>query len=620
MANKLYILGISAFYHDSAIAILDLQGEIIFASHEERFSRVRHDKSFPSMALKYACEKFSLDNSNVIKIVFYENPSLKLDRQLNSIINAKSSRSIKGSTIIDLSINRYDSINILSNYLSYTFPDYDFSKKLMFANHHDAHAASSFFASGFQESALMVVDGVGEYATTSMGYADPSSFKIYTHAIFPNSLGLFYSAFTRFCGFKVNSGEYKFMGLAPYGNPKYLDLILEKILRLTSEDNIFDLNASYFNDFVTPDILSENLIELFKIMPLNSDADFTQDHLDLAASVQKALEIVLLRLAKLTKIKFSSNNLCYAGGVALNCVANTKLRRESVFSNLFIQPASGDAGGSLGAAYLGLHEHLDRNFFNINSKYNFYDRMKGAFLGASFSSEEIDSFIEKYQLVVHRLPEGKFFEKIAELLNQTAVIGIFQGPAEFGPRALGGRSIIADPRCNDMLRRLNQSTKKREPFRPFAPAVLDCKIHEWFDSDQVDPYMLTTSFIKENKRLMTPQELLAIPGLRKREYNISEVSAITHVDFSARVQSVSNETNPFFYKIISAFFKKTGIPMVINTSFNVRGQPIVNDPLHALECFCTTDMDVLVLGDVLVLKEEQSNELFLMFESQVGED
>ena len=593
MVRTTYILGISAYYHDSA-AVLLKDGEIVAAGQEERFTRIKGDASFPSEAVAFCLARAGITIDQVDHVGFYDKPLLKFERILETYLSIAprgfGSFLKAGPLWIKEKLFQRDDI---ANELGY-------EGDILFAEHHESHAASAFFPSPFSEAAILTMDGVGEWATTSIGVGGDNDLEILSELHWPDSLGLVYSAFTYYTGFKVNSGEYKVMGLAPYGEPKYLDLILEHLMDLR-EDGSFRLNQKYFNYLSGLTMTSPEFDELFGGPRREAETRISQREMDLARSVQDACEEVVLRMARTAHEKSGSKNLCLAGGVALNCVANGRVLREGPFENLWIQPAAGDAGGALGVAQLIWHRHLEKPQ-NLNGK---RDGMGGAYLGPSFSPEDISRRLDRLGAKYQHLEREELLDRTAGLIADANVIGWFNGRMEFGPRALGSRSIIGDPRSPEMQTKMNLKIKFRESFRPFAPSVLEHRASDYFDLDAESPYMLLVSPVKEERRLSMTEEETELFGIEKLNIPRSDVPAITHVDYSARVQTVSKERSPDYFDLITKFEEHTGCSLVVNTSFNVRGEPIVCTPEDAYVCFMRTDMDYLVVGSYLLDKREQ---------------
>jgi len=599
-----YILGISCFYHDSAAALLN-NGEILSAVQEERFSRKKHDSSFPLNAIRYCLKSQNIDFRDIKLIVYYEKPLLTFERLLETYLGVapRGGRSFIAAMQVWLKEKLFLKSELkkhLENLQKELVPEIDTDlPDLLFSEHHQSHAAAAFYPSPFEEAVVLCMDGVGEWATTSTWIGKNNEIKPFWQISFPHSLGLLYSAFTYYCGFKVNSGEYKLMGLAPYGQPKYVREIKDKLIDI-KDDGTFNLDISYFKYHRGFRMTSRKFHKLFGAPPRGIESELTQFHMDLAASIQVVTEEIVIKLAKSLQKETGIKNICLAGGVALNCVANGKLLEEKLFNDIWIQPASGDAGSALGAALIGWHQHL-----NENRKPNPNDSMKGTYLGCEFSNEEIISYLEKINAPFQTLEDKELFEKLAKILEEGKVIGWFNGPMEFGPRALGGRSIIGDPRNQEMQSVMNLKIKYRESFRPFAPSVLEEDVSNQFELNTKSPYMLLVAPVKNKLCKQMTQEQQQLFGIEKLNIPRSSLPAITHVDYSARVQTVSEKTNPRYYKLINAFKEKTGCPTIVNTSFNVRGEPIVCTPQDAYRCFMRTEMDVLVLQNQILLKSEQ---------------
>jgi len=597
----MYILGISSYYHDSGACLLH-DGKILSAVQEERFSRIKHDNSFPHQAIQYCIKQAGIEPLEIDNIVFYEKPFLKFERLLETYLAfaPRGFRSFASAMPIWIKEKLYQKYNLVKSLENSLDPDIDWSKKLLFSEHHLSHAASAFYPSPFKEAAVLTLDGVGEWTTTSLAVGDGKDLTVLKEIHFPHSLGLLYSAFTYYTGFKVNSGEYKVMGLAPYGEPKYVDLIKDNLIQI-KEDGSFHLDMSYFDFCIGLTMTNEKFHELFGGPPRESEAELSQREMDIAASVQKVTEEVLIKLAKNIAKETGKKNLCLAGGVALNCVANGILSREKIFENIWVQPAAGDAGGALGAALATWHlaHGRERNVMTCR------DEMRGSYLGPSFTNNEIEDFLIQAGAIFHKLDEEELIDRVANALSTEKAVGWMQGRMEFGPRALGNRSIIADPRSALMQRQLNLKVKYRESFRPFAPSILREHVGEWFEHEGDSPYMLLVANVKDGKRLEMSAEQQALFGIEKLNVPRSSVPAITHVDYSARIQTVHADTNPKYHALITRFNEITGCPLVVNTSFNVRGEPIVCSPADAFKCFMGTELDVLALGNYLLLKEEQ---------------
>jgi carbamoyltransferase len=601
----MYILGISAFYHDSAACLLR-DGEIIAAAQEERFTRQKHDPGFPHQAIKYCLEEAGIAPADIANVVFYEKPFVKFERLLETYLAFAPTGFRSFATAMPLWIKeKLFQKSILANELSATLgEDVNWRERLLFSEHHLSHAASAFYPSPFERAAVLTLDGVGEWTTTSVAVGNGKDLKVIKEIHFPHSLGLLYSAFTYYTGFKVNSGEYKVMGLAPYGEPRYADLIKEKLIKV-AEDGSFQLDMSYFNFATGLTMTNKKFEALFGGPARTSESDLGQREMDLAASVQKVTEEIVVQIAKGIAKETGEKNLCLAGGVALNCVANGILLRESIFENIWIQPAAGDAGGALGAAlsvwYL--------NHAEDRAPPKGRDAMQGSYLGPSFSDDEIEAELTACGAKFQRLDEASLIDQVAAALADEKAIGWMQGRMEFGPRALGGRSIIADPRSTVMQKQLNLKVKYRESFRPFAPSVLAEHVGDWFEHESDSPYMLLVADVKDDKRLAMTDAENALFGIEKLNVPRSSVPAITHVDYSARIQTVHDDTNPRYHAVISKFHEKTGCPLVVNTSFNVRGEPIICTPTDAFKCFMGTEMDVLAVGNFLLVKDEQDDAL-----------
>ena len=603
-SNSKKILGLSCFYHDSA-ASLTINGEIICAVQEERFSRKKHDSAFPELSIKHILEENKLTINDIDLVVYYEKPLLTFERLLETYL-AVSPRGIR-SFISAMKVWIKEKLFLKSNLkkllisLQENSPNIEKKKfpKLLFSEHHLSHAASAFYPSPFKDAAILCMDGVGEWATTSGWLGSGNKINPLWEINFPHSIGLLYSAFTYYCGFKVNSGEYKLMGLAPYGEPKYTQIIKDNLIDI-KEDGSFRLNMSFFKYHRGFRMTSTKFERLFKRPARKRESKLTQFHMDLASSIQKITEEIVIALAKSLKKESGSKNLCLSGGVALNCVANGKLISEKIFENIWVQPASGDAGSSLGASLLGYYDYL-KNKRAINGN----DSMKGTYLGPSFSNDEIIKFLSTTEAKYQSLEDNKLLPLLANLLNDGKVIGWFNGKLEFGPRALGGRSIIGDPRNKEMQSIMNLKIKFRESFRPFAPSILKEDISSQFELNQESPYMLIVAPVKRNICIKESKEEENLFGIDRLKVNRSKIPAVTHIDYSARIQTVDKKTNKRYYDLINEFKKLTGCPSIVNTSFNVRGEPIVCTPEEAYKCFLRTEMDVLVLENQLLLKNEQ---------------
>jgi len=597
------ILGISAFYHDSSACIL-INGKIIAAAQEERFSRIKHDSSYPHNAIEFVLKYANLKLSEVDQIVFFEKPFLKFERLLETYVAFAPKGFVSFAKAMPLWIKeKLFQKNLLFNKLKNHDQNYKSDENIFFSDHHLSHASSAFFPSPFEEAVVLTADGVGEWATTTVAVGKDNNLEIKKEIHFPHSLGLLYSAFTYYTGFKVNSGEYKLMGLAPYGNPIYQDKV--KNLIDLKDDGTFRLDQTYFNYATGLTMTNKKFHNLFGQKPRDSKNEkITQFHMDVAASIQKVTEEIMISLVKSIRKEYGIKNLCLAGGVALNCVANGKILKEKIFDNIWIQPAAGDAGGSLGAV-LALW-HIDQG---NKRTVNLTDDMQGSYLGVEYSQEEIERELKAIGANFETLKYEELIERTAKYLSDEKAIGWFQGRMEFGPRALGARSILGDPRSDKMQKNLNLKVKYRESFRPFAPSVLREDLSKWFDMNVDSPYMLLVANINPNKKIKMNDEQKNLFGIDKLNIKRSDIPAVTHVDYSARVQTVTKNTNNRFYDLISKFKELTGCPVIVNTSFNVRGEPIVNTPTDAFNCFMGTDLDYLVIGDCILDKLKQNSNL-----------
>lgn len=599
------VLGISSFYHDSAAAVI-IDGNVIAAAQEERFTRKKHDASFPVNAIKYVLEESGLSLSDIDYVAFYDKPFLKFERLLETYVaNApRGFRSFQMAIPVWIKEKLFQK-GLLLKELRAIDPGANFKEKLLFSEHHMSHAASAFFPSPFEEAVVLTLDGVGEWATATVAIGQGSSLEIKKEIHFPHSLGLLYSAVTYYIGFKVNSGEYKVMGLAPYGTPRFKDLIFDKLVDL-KPDGSFRLDQSYFNYATGLTMTNKKFSDLFGRPVRKPDDDpLDQFHMDMAASVQAVTEEIVLTMTRHLAREYGIANLCMAGGVALNCVANGKILRDGAFKDVWIQPAAGDAGGALGAAYAAWHQELKQPRQLTSDR----DAMKGSYLGPVFSQEEINQRLRSIGAVFETLSNEDMIAAAADGLASGMAIGWFNGRMEFGPRALGGRSILGDPRSETMQKTLNLKVKFRESFRPFAPSVLREDLSDWFLLDYDSPYMLLVDHVREDRcRQMTDKEQQLF-GIEKLNVKRSDIPAITHVDYSARIQTVHEDTNPLYHKLISAFKHRTGCPVIVNTSFNVRGEPIVCTPEDAFRCFMGTDLDMLVVGDAVLRKVRQDPNL-----------
>ena len=597
------ILGISAFYHDSAACIL-IDGKIVAAAQEERFTRKKHDPGYPHHAIEFVLKYADLKLSEVNQVVFFEKPFLKFERLLETYVAFAPKGFVSFAKAMPLWIKeKLFQKNLLFNKLKKHDQNYKSDENIFFSDHHLSHAASAFFPSPFDEAVVLTADGVGEWATTTVAVGKGNSLEINKEIHFPHSLGLLYSAFTYYTGFKVNSGEYKLMGLAPYGNPIYKDKV-KKLVDL-KEDGTFRLDQTYFNYATGLTMTNKKFDDLFGQKPRNpKNEKITQFHMDIASSIQKVTEEIMINLAKSIRKEYGLKNLCLAGGVALNCVANGKILEEKIFDNIWIQPAAGDAGGSLGAALALWHiDQGNKRFVNVN------DDMNGSYLGTEFNQDEIEKELKTAGANFQTYNYEELIDKTAEFLCNEKAIGWFQGRMEFGPRALGCRSILGDPRSDKMQKNLNLKVKYRESFRPFAPSVIRQDLSEWFDMSVDSPYMLLVANINHKKKIEMTNEQKNLFGIEKLNIKRSEIPAVTHVDYSARVQTVTKETNSRYYDLISKFKEKTGCPVIVNTSFNVRGEPIVNTPTDAFNCFMGTELDYLVIGNCILKKSNQNPNL-----------
>ena len=606
------ILGISAYYHDSA-ACLVIDGEIIAAAQEERFTRRKHDANFPINAILYCLGEAKIVAQDIDYIVFYDKPFLKFERLLETYLAfaPKGFKSFSTSLPIWLKDKLFQKKLLLNSLEELLADSENWKEKLLFSEHHLSHAASAFFPSPFKRAAVLTMDGVGEWTTTSLAVGNGHQLSVCKEIHFPHSVGLLYSAMTYYTGFKVNSGEYKVMGLAPYGEPRFAKLIKDHLIDIR-EDGSFALDMSYFDYCTGLKMTNEKFDALFGGPPRDQESELTQREMDLAASIQAVVEEVVLKLAKGVAKITGEKNLCLAGGVALNCVANGKLLREKIFDRLWIQPAAGDAGGALGAALASYHIMLNQPRQNRKS----IDAMKGSYLGPEFSEPDIIKRLTHLDAVFEVLSIDEVIEKTAQALAIGKAVGWMNGRMEFGPRALGGRSIIADPRSPTMQKLLNLKVKYRESFRPFAPSVLREDVSQWFEMEDDSPYMLLVADVVRDKRRKMTLEEQALFGIDKLNVPRSEIPAVTHVDYSARVQTVHKETNPRYYALISRFKELTDCPVIVNTSFNVRGEPIVCTPEDAFRCFMGTELDMLVVGNAVLIKSNQSQSLAEDYKAQ----
>lgn len=588
------ILGISAFYHDSAATLIK-EGEIVAAVQEERFTRKKHDHNFPFKAINYCLESQNISVDDVDYIAFYDKPFIKFERLLETYLQFAPSGFLSFLKAMPLWIKEKLWMK------EYIKDRLNFKGKILFPEHHESHAASAFYPSPFKEAAILTMDGVGEWTTSSYGVGKENKIDIIADIIFPHSIGLLYSAFTYYTGFKVNSGEYKVMGLAPYGEPVYKELIYKHLIDV-KEDGSIKMNMDYFNYCTGLTMTNNKFHKLFGGPPRKPESVLTQKEMDLARSVQDVTEEIILKMVEHVHKETGMKYLVMAGGVALNCVANGKLLREGPFEDIWIQPAAGDAGGSLGAALSVWHTYLGNERYADDKN----DLQKGSYLGPHYNDEEIRHFLEQKEIPYTKCSEDEIIETVSTLLADEKIIGWFNGRMEFGPRALGARSIIGDARSSKMQAEMNLKIKFRESFRPFAPSVLEEKISEYFELDKASPYMLLVADVKKERRKEMTDEENMLFGIEKLNVLRSDIPAVTHIDYSARIQSVSKATNPMYHKLISRFDEKYGCAVIVNTSFNVRGEPIVCTPEDAYRCFMRTNIDYLVLGNYLISKSEQS--------------
>jgi carbamoyltransferase len=607
------ILGLSAYYHDSAACLVE-DGRILAAAQEERFTRKKHDASFPVHAVRYCLREAGIQPRDLDLVGFYEKPLVKFDRLLETYIASAP----KGLTSYLMAMPLWLGHRLwMPDDIKSHLDGYD--RDVLFGEHHESHAASAFYPSPFEQAAVITIDGVGEWATSSIGAGRGSELELIRELRFPHSLGLLYSAFTYFTGFRVNSGEYKVMGLAPYGEPKYVRTIKDHLLRIDDDGSLW-MNMEYFTYPHTLRMTGRAFERLFGGPAREPETPLTQREMDLARSIQDITEEVMLKMARFARRETGMRDLCLAGGVALNCVGNGRILKEGIFDEIWIQPAAGDAGGAVGVALSLWHRYLDKPRLSPEASGawerpsavkhrtgtpRYADGMRGAYLGPAFSDEDVEAFLAQHGCVARRLERAALAKEIAALLAQEKVVGLLQGRMEFGPRALGGRSIIGDPRSPRMQSMMNLKIKFRESFRPFAPSVLREQVGSWFELDGDSPYMLLVAPVRTERRLPVPDESSSAWGIEQLNLARSTVPAITHVDYSARIQTVRRETSPFYYDIIDAFYRLTGCPMIVNTSFNVRGEPIVCTPEDAYRCFMRTNIDALVLEDNLLLKREQ---------------
>jgi len=604
------VLGISAFYHDSAAALIE-DGHLVGAAQEERFTRKKHDSGFPQHAVQYCLDEAGIKLQDIDYVAFYDKPFLKFERLLETYLAyaPRGFQSFRMAMPLWLKEKLFQK-TLLRDEMKHWQPDFDWHKRLLFGEHHQSHAASAFFPSPYEEAAVLCMDGVGEWATTSLAWGQGNKLEMLKEIHFPHSLGLLYSAFTYYTGFKVNSGEYKVMGLAPYGEPKFKDLILDKIVDL-KEDGSFRLDQQYFDYCTGLRMTNEKFGELFGGKARKPEELLTQHHMDLAASVQAVTEEIVIRLARSVRKETGAKNICLAGGVALNCVANGKLLRENLFDGIWVQPAAGDAGGAVGAAYAAYHGYLGQ----ARKLNGHLDGMAGSYLGPEFKDDEIEKRLIAAGARLTRLTRDQIIEQTAQALADEKAVGWMQGRMEFGPRSLGARSILGDARSPSMQKTLNLKVKYRESFRPFAPAVLREDVEKYFDIKSDSPYMLMVAPVNEDRRRSMSEAEQALFGIDKLNVPRSDIPAVTHVDYSARIQTVHKETNPAFHDLLNSFKAKTGYSVVVNTSFNVRGEPIVCTPEDAFRCFMGSEIEVLVVGNCFLRKEDQDPALKLDYKN-----
>ena len=601
----MFILGISAFYHDSAACLIK-NGEILFAAQEERFTRIKHDSSFPTNSVSFCLSEANISLDKIDYVVFYEKPIIKFERLIETYLAyaPKGFRSFSSSMPLWVKEKIFQKKNILEKLKLFPHNKTNLKNKILFSEHHYSHAASAFFPSPFEQASILTMDGVGEWSTTTIGEGKNNNIVLNKEINFPHSLGLLYSAFTYYLGFKVNSGEYKVMGLAPYGEPIYAKLIKDNLIDI-KEDGSFRLKQEYFNYCTGLTMTNKKFNNLFGSNPRKPEDLLSQREMDIAASLQKVIEEVILKIGKFISKSTGNKNLCLAGGVALNCVANGVLKKANIFENIWIQPASGDAGGALGAALFAYYSISKSKRIVVDK----LDSMKGSFLGPSFSNKSIESSLDRIGASYEKLNSINIIKKTANEISKGMAVGWLQGRMEFGPRALGCRSILADPRSKDMQKNLNIKIKFRESFRPFAPSIIDNQINKWFNYDGSTPYMLMVADVKEDKKISPKKNAKNLFGIDKLNEKRSVIPAVTHVDYSARIQSVHPETNKKYYSLLEEFFKITGCPILVNTSFNVRGEPIVCPPEDAFKCFMGTNLDILVIENYILYKENQNKNL-----------
>ena len=604
------VLGVSAFYHDSAAALVE-DGVVVAAAQEERFTRKKHDSGFPSNAIEYCLDAGGISLADVDYVTFYDKPFLKFERLLETYLAfaPQGFRSFAMAMPVWIKEKLFQKDMLRKKFRAYD-ADFDWQKKLLFSEHHLSHAASAYFPSPFDEAVVLTMDGVGEWATTSVAIGRGNELNVEKEIHFPHSLGLLYSAFTYYTGFKVNSGEYKVMGLAPYGEPRFTDVIKNNLIDI-KEDGSFHLDQSYFNYCTGLTMTNDRFAALFGEPVRGPESLLTQFHMDIAASVQAVVEEAVLKLTRALRTEYGIPNLCLAGGVALNCVANGKVHRDGAFENIWIQPAAGDAGGALGAALAAYHIHKGGERAARGGNGKSADAMQGGYLGPRFEQGEIERRLTDAGAKFEVLEADQVIDRAAGALADNKALGWMNGRMEFGPRALGGRSILGNPMSEDMQKTLNLKVKYRESFRPFAPAVLREDVADWFEHDGDSPYMLLVADVRKDRRRAMSKAEQELFGIEKLNVVRSEIPAVTHVDYSARLQTVHRETNPQFHALISAFKEKSGCPVLVNTSFNVRGEPIVCTPEDAFRCFMGTELDVLVVGNCILRKEDQDPALKL---------
>ena len=600
------ILGLSAFYHDSAAALV-IDGKVVAAAQEERFTRIKHDAGFPQNAMEFCLSVPNLSLSDIDFVVFYDKPFLKFERLLETYVTfaPKGFSSFRMAMPVWLKEKLFQK-DLLRRALKHYDEDFDWKNKLLFTEHHLSHAASAFFPSPFEEAVVLTMDGVGEWATTSVAEGSGNNLQVHKELHFPHSLGLLYSAFTYYTGFKVNSGEYKVMGLAPYGEPRFAQTILDNLIDLKA-DGSFRLDQSFFDYCTGLRMTNEKFDALFGAPPRDSESQLTQRDMDIAASVQAVTEEVVLRITRALAQESGKKNLCLAGGVALNCVANGKVLRDGQFDNIWIQPAAGDAGGALGAALCAHHLYKNQSR-SVNSS---RDAMHGSYLGPAFGDDEIAERLNALGGKYHRLDQPAMLKETAQAIADGKAVGWFQGRMEFGPRALGSRSILGDARSPEMQKTLNLRIKYRESFRPFAPSVLEEDVSEWFELDRESPYMLIVANVLERRQKRLSADEQKLFGIDRLNVVRSDIPAVTHVDYSARIQTVNKSSNPIYHALLTQFKNLTGCPVVANTSFNVRGEPIVCTPEDAFRCFMGTGIEFLALGNLVLRKEEQDTKLLV---------